>query len=138
MKPIQLGRMKVHKIYEMESPTPLLFQLPGVTAEDLARLSRWYAQPDEITADPETSFMTFAVHSWVIELDGLTILVDTCDGNHKHRSIESVNQLDTRYLENLRAAGFAPVAAFNPYWDRNGVTFEDPDGYRIVFQHGAW
>ena len=108
MKPVQLGRMQVHKIYEMESPTPLLFQLPGVTADDLARLSRWYAQPDEITGNPETSFMTFAVHSWVIELDGLTILVDTCDGNHKHRSIESVNQLDTRYLENLRAAGFAP------------------------------
>jgi len=108
MKPIQLGRMKVHKIYEMESPTPLLFQLPGVTAQDLARLTKWYDQPDEITADPETSFMTFAVHSWVIEIDGLTILVDTCDGNHKNRSIESVNQLDTRYLDNLRAAGFAP------------------------------
>ena len=76
MKPVQLGRMKVHKIYEMESPTPLLFQLPGVTADDLARLSRWYAQPDEITGDPETSFMTFAVHSWVIELDGLTITGD--------------------------------------------------------------
>jgi len=108
MKPLQLGRMKVHKIYEMESPTPLLMQLPGVTAEDLARLSRWYDQPDEITADPETSLMTFAVHSWVIELDGLTILVDTCDGNHKNRTIEAVHQLDTRYLENLRAAGFAP------------------------------
>ncbi|MDQ0396030.1 VOC family protein [Labrys monachus] len=40
--------------------------------------------------------------------------------------------------DRMRAAGFAPVAAFNPYWDRDGVTFEDPDGYRIVFQHGAW
>jgi len=108
MKPLQLGRMRVHKIHEMESPTPLLMQLPGVTAQDLARLSRWYDQPDEITADPETSLMTFAVHSWVIELDGLTILVDTCDGNHKNRSIEAVHQLDTRYLENLRTAGFAP------------------------------
>ena len=108
MKPLQLGRMTVHKIYEMESPTPLLMQLPGVTREDLARLSRWYDQPDEITADPETSLMTFAVHSWVIELDGLTIMVDTCDGNHKNRTIADVHQLDTRYLENLRAAGFAP------------------------------
>jgi hypothetical protein len=30
------------------------------------------------------------------------------------------------------------VAAFNPYWDRDGVTFEDPDGYRIVLQNAAW
>jgi catechol 2,3-dioxygenase-like lactoylglutathione lyase family enzyme len=38
----------------------------------------------------------------------------------------------------MQAAGFAPVPAFNPYWDRDGVTFEDPDGYRIVFQRAAW
>jgi catechol 2,3-dioxygenase-like lactoylglutathione lyase family enzyme len=38
----------------------------------------------------------------------------------------------------MRAAGFAPVRSFNPYWDENGVTFEDPDGYRIVLQRAAW
>ena len=38
----------------------------------------------------------------------------------------------------MSAAGFEPVAAFNPYWDRKGRTFEDPDGYRIVLQHAAW
>ena len=35
-------------------------------------------------------------------------------------------------------AGFEPVSAFNPYWDREGVTFEDPDGYRVVLQKAAW
>ncbi|CAK7217204.1 hypothetical protein SCUCBS95973_003066 [Sporothrix curviconia] len=34
--------------------------------------------------------------------------------------------------ERMAAAGFPPVAAFNPYWDRYGKTNEDPDGYRIV------
>lgn len=38
----------------------------------------------------------------------------------------------------MTAAGFAPVTAFNPYWDRQGRTFEDPDGYRIVLQNAAW
>jgi hypothetical protein len=38
----------------------------------------------------------------------------------------------------MRAAGFPPVPSFNPYWDRDGLTFEDPDGYRVVLQHGAW
>jgi catechol 2,3-dioxygenase-like lactoylglutathione lyase family enzyme len=41
-------------------------------------------------------------------------------------------------IDRMRAAGFAPVPAFNPYWDRDGVTFEDPDGYRIVFQRAEW
>ena len=108
MKPISLGRMKVHKVHEMDSPVPLLSQLPGTTREDLQRLREWYDQPDEITDDPETSMMTYSVHSWVIEIDGLTVLVDTCDGNHKNRSIEAVHQLNTPYLANLAAAGFAP------------------------------
>jgi glyoxylase-like metal-dependent hydrolase (beta-lactamase superfamily II) len=109
MQPIQLGRMTVHKVHEMDSPTPLLAQLPGATAADLARLKTWYEPGDgELTDDPETSCMTFGVHSWVIELDGQTILVDSCCGNHKNRSLPEVHQLDTDYLGNLRRAGFAP------------------------------
>jgi glyoxylase-like metal-dependent hydrolase (beta-lactamase superfamily II) len=108
MKPIQLGRMRVHKVHEMDSPVPLLSQLPGTTADDMKRLLGWYDQPDEITTDPETSFMTFSVHSWVIELDGLRILVDSCCGNHKDRALPEVHQLNTDYLGNLRRAGFAP------------------------------
>jgi YycE-like protein len=30
------------------------------------------------------------------------------------------------------------VKSFNPYWDGNGCTFEDPDGYRVVLQNAAW
>jgi catechol 2,3-dioxygenase-like lactoylglutathione lyase family enzyme len=41
-------------------------------------------------------------------------------------------------VQRMRDAGHAPVPAFNPYWDREGVTFEDPDGYRVVLQNGAW
>jgi catechol 2,3-dioxygenase-like lactoylglutathione lyase family enzyme len=40
--------------------------------------------------------------------------------------------------QRMRAAGFDPVPAFNPYWDREGVTFEDPDGYRVVLQRAVW
>jgi catechol 2,3-dioxygenase-like lactoylglutathione lyase family enzyme len=41
-------------------------------------------------------------------------------------------------VQRMRDAGFDPVPAFNPYWDRNGMTFEDPDGYRVVLQNAAW
>jgi catechol 2,3-dioxygenase-like lactoylglutathione lyase family enzyme len=38
----------------------------------------------------------------------------------------------------LEELGHQPVKAFNPYWDRKGKTFEDPDGYRVVLQHASW
>jgi catechol 2,3-dioxygenase-like lactoylglutathione lyase family enzyme len=38
----------------------------------------------------------------------------------------------------MEANGFRPVAAFNPYWDMHGRTYEDPDGYRVVLQNSAW
>ena len=41
-------------------------------------------------------------------------------------------------VERLRASGAQPVASHNPYWDRSGLTFADPDGFRIVLQNGAW
>ena len=40
-------------------------------------------------------------------------------------------------VQTMRDAGFDPVPSFNPYWDREGVTFEDPDGYRVVLQCSA-
>lgn len=41
-------------------------------------------------------------------------------------------------IERMSAAGYEPVSSFNPYWDRSGRTFEDPDGYRVVLQNAAW
>ena len=41
-------------------------------------------------------------------------------------------------IARLERAGHKAVKAFNPYWDANGRTFEDPDGYRVVLQHASW
>jgi len=35
-------------------------------------------------------------------------------------------------------AGFKATASFNPYWEVNGRTFVDADGYRVVIQNRAW
>jgi len=40
--------------------------------------------------------------------------------------------------ERIEKAGNASVPAFNPYWDRKGKTYEDPDGYRVVIQNASW
>lgn len=40
--------------------------------------------------------------------------------------------------DRMAEAGFVAVRAFNPYWDRRGRTFQDPDGYRVVLQQADW
>jgi catechol 2,3-dioxygenase-like lactoylglutathione lyase family enzyme len=41
-------------------------------------------------------------------------------------------------VDRLKQHGYQAVLAFNPYWDRHGRTFADPDGYRVVLQNAAW
>jgi hypothetical protein len=43
-----------------------------------------------------------------------------------------------RVCESMLAAGFVEVPSFNPYWQRHGRTFEDPDRYRVVLQQAQW
>jgi hypothetical protein len=40
--------------------------------------------------------------------------------------------------QRLEKLGYPPVQAFNPYWNIQGKTFEDPDGYRVVLQNASW
>jgi len=40
--------------------------------------------------------------------------------------------------DQMKKAGFREVKSYNPYWDLNGKTFEDLDGYRVVIQNQKW
>ena len=43
-----------------------------------------------------------------------------------------------RAVHRMEQQGHHRVTSANPFWDRAGVTFEDPDGYRVVLQNAAW
>lgn len=72
----------------------------------------------------------------------------TTKRGHISRPAPSQEQLLVFYLPDAptwRAAvhrveslGRSSVASFNPDWDRNGRTYEDPDSYRVVIQNAAW
>ena len=108
MRPITLGKLTIHKIFEMDSGVPMLAALAGVTQADLLRMKRWHDDPAEFATTPEDSQMIFGVHSWLVQVDELNILIDTCDGNHKSRSLEAVHNLDTKYLDGFKAVGVTP------------------------------
>jgi catechol 2,3-dioxygenase-like lactoylglutathione lyase family enzyme len=72
----------------------------------------------------------------------------TCKAGHRAGRAPTSENLLVFYLPDetewkaavsrLERAGHQPVKSFNPYWDRSGRTFEDPDGYRIVLQNEGW
>jgi catechol 2,3-dioxygenase-like lactoylglutathione lyase family enzyme/uncharacterized damage-inducible protein DinB len=41
-------------------------------------------------------------------------------------------------VDRMIRAGYPPVPAGNPFWNQDGKTFEDPDGYRVVLQQAGW
>lgn len=43
-------------------------------------------------------------------------------------SVEEFNSIKEKFIANR----VQPVAPKNPYWRNNGITFLDPDGFRIV------
>jgi glyoxylase-like metal-dependent hydrolase (beta-lactamase superfamily II) len=107
VKDVTLGRLNIARVYEGDAVIPLSQALPGITAQDLAHLKTWYWDP--YLADvPEQSGMRISVHSFVLRIDGRNILIDTCCGNDKQRSLPPVHMQQWPYLENLAKAGLTP------------------------------
>jgi hypothetical protein len=47
-------------------------------------------------------------------------------------------QVEGQLVEELVKAGGKRVVARNEYWEKWGVTVEDPDGYRVVLCQRNW
>jgi len=107
MKTITLGGLVIDKVLEMESGLPMSMVLPGVSSGDLARLRDWYWD-DSLSPDPAQANFTLSVHSYVLRMDGLTILIDGCNGNDKDRSVPFANHLNTPWLDRLAGLGLQP------------------------------
>ena len=45
---------------------------------------------------------------------------------------------DRATVDAVAARLTTPVAPANPYWADHGLTFEDPDGFRVVLVPEAW
>lgn len=103
----RIGHLEVHKILELEQAAPMTMAFPDIRAEDLIQLGGWYTDP-YLTDQPHTAQMNLSVHSFVVRCRDRNILIDTCNGNHKNRTIAFAHMLETPYLERLAAAGFAP------------------------------
>jgi glyoxylase-like metal-dependent hydrolase (beta-lactamase superfamily II) len=102
-----LGNLEVKSVCEGEGLIPMQLAVPGVTAADLSALKGWYWS-DELSLDPEAAIFRIEVRSYLLHVDGLNVLVDSCCGNDKQRSVPWAHQLQSPWLQNLANAGCEP------------------------------
>ncbi len=86
--------------------------------------------------DPDTDQWHIAIQSWVIEVDGLTVVVDTGVGNDRQRPhMPPLDHLNTGFLAALQSAGI----------DRNAVDVvvnthihSDHVGWNTMLEDDTW
>jgi len=99
----QVGDVRITRILELEATGGSRFILPQATPEVIRQIP-WLAPH---FAD-ETGRLKMSVHALVVETPSRRIIVDTCIGNDKQRDIPTWSGLQTSFLADLAAAGFAP------------------------------
>lgn len=107
MSRTQLGRARVTRVLELtfDLPCGAFAHTPQAGWRDNADL----LVPDFL--DPDTDKWHIAIQSWVIEVDGLTVVVDTGVGNDRTRpQTPPLDHLDTGYLTALHSAGIDRAA----------------------------
>src|SRR5271154_6918989 len=99
----RIGEVAVTKIVELEVTGGSRFILPQATPEAIIPIG--CLRPD--FAD-ERGRLKMSIHALVIETPNRRIVVDTCLGNDKeNRRIPTWNRLQTSFLADLAAAGYA-------------------------------
>jgi glyoxylase-like metal-dependent hydrolase (beta-lactamase superfamily II) len=94
----QIGDVRITRLQELEAPG-LRWLLPDATAENLATIP-WIGP----FVDAEGQGVA-SVHALIVEAPGCTVVVDTCIGNDKPRSIPFWSELQTSFIEDFEAAG---------------------------------
>lgn len=102
----RVGDATVTRITEQVLAVPAAYLYPqwdATLARDLAhRLGA-----EHVSTDLQT--LTLSIHSWLVQIGGKTLLIDTASGNHKQRPLNpTFHQLATPYLERLKAVKVRP------------------------------
>ena len=108
MDRVRFGHARVARVVELQ------FEL-GTSFFPRTPPSGWRDNADLLVPDffdPDTDQWHIAIQSWVIEVDGLTVVVDTGVGNDRQRPhMPPLDHLNTGFLAALQSAGI----------DRNAV-----------------
>lgn len=99
----QVGNFKITRIVELEVTGGTRFILPDAT-RDRCLEYRWM-HPHFMD---DQGNLIMSIHALVVDTGSRRIVVDTCIGNDKERSIPTWSNLQTNFLEDLEASGYPP------------------------------
>jgi len=125
-----VGDVTVRRVVEMDLPVPPHLFRKDVAPEALKGMPWLY--PNYIGPGGE---LLLSVHALLVEAPGLRLVVDTCIGNDRPRSITGGVALQTAFLEGFAEAG----------WSRESVQavvcthlHVDHVGWNTMLQDGRW
>jgi glyoxylase-like metal-dependent hydrolase (beta-lactamase superfamily II) len=98
----KIGDVSITPVIEIDAPVPASFILPDAVPERLEPYGHWL-RPDYVTGEGR---LKLVIQALLLESKGQRIIVDTCVGNDKERSLPAWNELDGPFLERLTDAGF--------------------------------
>jgi glyoxylase-like metal-dependent hydrolase (beta-lactamase superfamily II) len=127
----RVGGVTITKIVELEVTGGSRFILPQATPEAILPIG--WLQPD--FAD-ENGRLKMSIHALIVETPSRRIIVDTCLGNDKeNRRIPTWNNLQTRFLADLTAAGYARETIDTVICTHLHV---DHVGWNTMLDGGSW
>lgn len=127
---LRVGAARIDRVEEQYLPVTFT-----VLTEDEDFIARRIASLPAGFLDPRSMTFQFSNHSWVIRVDGLTVLVDPCNGNGRQRGISYFDDLDLPYLERLAAVG-TPADTIDIVFCTH--THNDHCGWNTMEADGAW
>jgi glyoxylase-like metal-dependent hydrolase (beta-lactamase superfamily II) len=107
MTVFSVGQATIARVEETYGPTYRATDIfPELTEKIIAEHRHWLA-PSHY--DATSGFIKLSVHSWLLQIGGQKILIDSCCGNNKTKPGRPFwNMLDLPYLDRLAAAGAHP------------------------------
>ena len=129
----KIGDVTVTRVVEMELPVPYhpdYAPLKEATPDALKTIPWLY--PNFVT--PEGALL-LSIHALLVDAPGLKLVVDTCVGNDKARSLLRGQALQTNFLQQIAETGF-------PRESVNAVICThlhvDHVGWNTILQDGKW
>ena len=126
----RIGNVKISRIVEIEATGGMSRIIPDATRERIREIRWLYPH----FAD-ENGRMRGSIHALVIETADRRIVVDTCVGNDKNRLVPAWTNLQTTFLEDLAAAGYARESIDTVLCTHLHV---DHVGWNTMLKNGTW
>jgi glyoxylase-like metal-dependent hydrolase (beta-lactamase superfamily II) len=98
-----IGNATIQKVEEINGPGFAAKRMFPRFDQQAFDAQKGWMSPEHVAG--ENDKLVMSIHTWIVKTPRHTILIDTCLGNHKQRANPGWNNLDTPFLDRLKACG---------------------------------